>query len=169
MEGFTMRKTEQYHIHTLGRTIYFRKRFLELAGTMGTPEYNTLMELQERHPDFELKQWSIAAPKNKKESYKGLTIERMVAFLQWKYGDATEEYQAKKSEFDAIKGFCDDFHKGSSGGNCKSWFIKRYKDEYLNWAKKKAKKDTPTENAAEPTENAAEPNENADKSASTNP
>lgn len=163
MEGFTMRKNEQYHIHTLGKTIYFRKSFLEAAGTMEAPEYKILMELQERHPDFKLMPWSIAKPKNKKESYKGLTIPQMDAFLKWKYTDGTEEYKAVKAELDAIRGFCKEFHKETSGGNCKKWFLERYKDEYLHWAKKKAKK---TDNAAEPYENAQEPSQNALETAS---
>lgn len=168
MEGFTMKKNEQYHIYTLGKTIYFRKRFLEATGTMGTPEYKILEELQKKHPDFKLMQWSIAAPKKKKESYKGLTIQQMDAFLKWKYGKNTEEYKAVKAEFDDIKGFCDEFHKATSGGNCKKWFLERYKDEYLNWAKKKAKKKVDAnENTAESTENAQEPDENAAESASS--
>ena len=174
MEGFTMKKNEQYHIHHLGRTIYFRKSFLEAAGTRDTQEYQELMELQQMHPDFKLMPWNIAAPKKKKESYKGLTLERMDAFLKWKYKNNQAEYDAVKSEFDGIKGFCDEFHKGTSGGNCKKWFLDRYKDDYLNWAKKKAKRDTPTDNAgqssdnaAETTENVQEPNENANESASS--
>ena len=172
------KQNEQYHIHTLGKAIYFRKSFLEATGTMGTPEYNTLMELQAKHPNFKLLPWSIAEPKKKKESYKGLTLERMDAFLKWKYKNNQADYDAVKAEFDGIKGFCDEFHKGSSGGNCKKWFLERYKDEYLNWAKKKAKlekkKDETAENAgesnnntAEPTENTQEPIPNANESASS--
>lgn len=161
MKEFTMKKNEQYHIYTLGKAIYFRKSFLEATGTMGTPEYNTLMELQERHPDFKLLPWNIAAPKKKKESYKGLTLERMDAFLKWKYKEDAAEYKTVKTEFDEIKGFCDEFHKGSSGGNCKKWFVERYKEEYLNWAKIKAKKDASTDNAEESSDNASETTENA--------
>ena len=161
MKGFTMKKNEQYHIHTLGKTIYFRKSFLEATGTMETPEYQELMELQQRHPDFKLMQWSIAKPK-KKESYKGLTIPQMDAFLKWKYVDNPTEYKAVKADFDAIRGFCKEFHKETSGGNCRKWFLERYKDEYLNWAKKKAKKpDDAAENAAEPDENVQESSQNA--------
>lgn len=160
MEGFTMKKNEQYHIHHLSKTIYFRKSFLEATGTMETPEYQELMELQRKHPDFKLMQWSIAEPK-KKESYKGLTIQRMDTFLKWKYRDNPAEYKAAKEELDAIRGFCKEFHKETSGGNCKKWFLDRYKEEYLNWAKKKAKKsDDAAENTAEPDENAQEPSQN---------
>lgn len=161
MDGFTMRKNEQYHIHHLGKAIYFRKSFLEATGTMGTPEYQELMRLQEQHPDFELRQWSIAEPKKRKESYKGLTVAQMEAFLEWKYKDNPGEYATVKAEFDSIRGFCDEFHKSSTSGNLKTWFLGRYKDEYLNWAKKKAKK------PQEPQQNASESNENVEQDATT--
>lgn len=168
MEGFTMKKNEQYHIHHLGRTIYFRKSFLEAAGTTETPEYRELMELQEKHPDFKLMPWSIAEPKKKKESYKGLTISQMDAFLKWKYKGKKEEYDAVKAEFDAIRGFCKEFHKTTSGGNCKKWFLERYKEEYLHWAKKKAKKPVDAaDNSSEPTENTQESDDNAVDSVSS--
>lgn len=129
MDGFTMRKNEQYHIHHLGKAIYFRKSFLEATGTMGTPEYLKLMELQAQHPDFKLVQWSIAQPKTK-ESYKGLTIAQMEAFLKWKYKGNQKEYDAVKAEFDGIRGFCNEFHKATTSGNLKTWFLGRYKNEF---------------------------------------
>ena len=167
MKGFTMKKSEQYHIDHLNKTIYFRKSFLEATGTMGTPEYQELMELQAKHPDFKLLQWSIAEPKKKKESYKGLTIEQMDTFLKWKYGDNTAEYKAAKAELDAIRGFCKEFHKETSGGNCKKWFLDRYKDDYLHWPKKAKKLEDVAENVAESSENEQESSQNAAKPTTT--
>ena len=161
MKEFTMKKNERYHIYHQGKAIYFRRSFLEATGNMKNPEYQELMDLQTKHPDFKLLTWNIAKPEKKKESYKGLTIERMDTFLKWKYRDNPAKYKAEKAELDSIRGFCKDFHKETSGGNCKKWFLDRYKDEYLNWAKKKAKKsDDVAENAAEPNENAQEPSQN---------
>ena len=164
MKEFTMKKNERYHIYHQGKAIYFRKSFLEATGNMKNPEYQELMELQAKHPDFKLLTWNIAKPEKKKETYKGLTIEQMDAFLQWKYKGKKEEYDTVKAEFDGIKNFCDGFHKASSSGTLKSWFLGQYKDEYLDWAKEQVKL---AKNKAKANKNRQKPNQNAAETASS--
>ena len=135
--NMSMKKNEQYHIDHLSKTIILTKKFLNEAGCLDTPEYRILMELTEKHPNYELIERKIKKAEGK-TTYKGLNSNKMKEFITWRYRNDAKSQKAKLEEFDARLKFYEDFHKAEKGSAMKAWFLNEYKEQYLNWEKAKA-------------------------------
>lgn len=110
-----------YTVNFLEEVITITKAFATKAGTYGTPEFNELVGLRAAYPNFKIEYKSIKK-KDDKVSYKGLSIERMIAFIQIKYNK------------DAAMDFCKyiKVHEGEKEKYpiIKKMFLAKYKDEY---------------------------------------
>lgn len=78
----------------------------------GTAQYNALMEAMKAHPNYEL---SVMAPKVKKQSYKGLTFELMMDYVEVKGSEV------QKAEFEAH------VNNDEAYPALKSWFLDNFK------------------------------------------
>lgn len=112
-----------YNVNFTEKTITITKAFAAKAGTYGTPEFEAFVGLRTAFPDFTVEYKTIEKKENK-VSYNGLSIEKMVAFIQMKVGkDAAVEFE----KYVAV-------HKGEKGKYpiIKRMFLAKYKDEYNN-------------------------------------
>lgn len=104
-------------------TIVLTKAYAKLAYTPNTKEFRELAELHKAFPDFPIVM-RTASKNEDKEKFTDLSIARMEYFIErFKNEAAMTEFQNAK-----------EFHKGTAGyyGKMKKWFLKRYKEEYLN-------------------------------------
>ena len=108
------------------KTIYATKSFLIKAGQFGTTEFNTLNDMLKTFPGFKVEEEKIARNDNK-EAYGNLTYEKMKAFIESYETDDTWR-KAALEEYEAIKRIA----KTQRGAYAfvKSWFLKKYKDEF---------------------------------------
>ena len=82
------------------------------SGISGTAQYNALMAAMSAHPNYEL---SAMAPKVKKQSYKGLTFELMMDYVEVKGSEV------QKAEFEAH------VNNDEAYPALKSWFLDNFK------------------------------------------
>ncbi len=124
-----MKKNVGYEINPIEMTITLTKKFLKGASVMGTPEYKELKKVQKDNPGYELKVREIT-PSETKVTYGELTFKVMATLIKDSAKGNTEEENTKLAEFDAVKAFYDG-NKATRYGHVKSWFVQKYKDEYL--------------------------------------
>ena len=125
----TMKKNTGYEINPIDKTITLTKKFLKGASTMGTPEYKELKKLEKDNPGFELKVREIT-PCETKVTYNELTFKVMETIIRGSANGNKEEETKKIAEFEAIKVFYEG-NKTTKYGHVKSWFVGKYKDEYI--------------------------------------
>ena len=82
------------------------------SGISGTAQYKALMEAMSAHPNYSL---SVMAPKVKKQSYKGLTFELMMDYVEFKGSEI------QKAEFEAH------VNNDEAYPALKSWFLDNFK------------------------------------------
>ena len=68
-----MKKSANYEINPIDKTITLTKKFLKGASTMDTPEYKELKKLEKDNPGFTLKVREINQKENK-QTYSELTF-----------------------------------------------------------------------------------------------
>ena len=96
----------------IGKRIYGSAANFKKAEIFDTPQYNALMTLMERHPNYSL---DAIAPDVQKQSYKGLTFELMADYVELK------GTMIQQAEFNEI------VHTNSRFPVIKSWFIDNFK------------------------------------------
>lgn len=124
-----MKKSANYEINPIDKTITLTKKFLKGASTMGTPEYKELKKIQNDNPGFELKVREISQRENKM-TYSELTFAVMESIIKESFSDV-EEQTARITEFEAVKAFYEG-NKTTKYGHVKSWFVQNYKKQYID-------------------------------------
>ena len=108
----TIKTTAFFACDHIGKRIYGAAANFKKAETLDTPQYNALMTLMERHPNYSL---DAVAPTVVKQSYKGLNFELMMEYVEIK----GTEFQ--KAEFEEI------VNEDASFPVIKSWFVENFK------------------------------------------
>lgn len=108
----TIKTTAFFACDHIGKRIYGATANFKKAETLDTPQYNALMTLMERHPNYSL---DAVAPTVVKQSYKGLNFELMMEYVEIK----GTEFQ--KAEFEEI------VNEDASFPAIKSWFVDNFK------------------------------------------
>ena len=118
-----MTKNTQYEIDFINAKIILTKKFAKAASILNTPEYTTLMQMRRENPDFTIELREIKKKEGKK-SYRNLTYEHMEDYIITREGKDSEAHK----EFDKVK----KLSQVQSGpyAYVKSWFLKKYKDEF---------------------------------------
>lgn len=118
-----MTKNTQYEIDFINSKIILTKKFAKAASTLNTPEYMTLLELRRNHPDYTFELREIRKKEGKK-SYRNLTYERMEDHIITREGKDSEAHK----EFKKIKALSQ--VQAGPYAYVKSWFLKKYEDEF---------------------------------------
>ena len=124
-------RNENTFVDLLGKKIYVTPKFLRNAGSMGSPEYKKLRELMTENPCFEVKVRKVNQKANK-VTYDELSFATMEKIITVSTKNEDEQ-KRRLDEFESIKQFYANDDKGPNYGRVKSWFIKHYKDTYLEW------------------------------------
>jgi len=112
-----------YNVNFTEKTITITKAFAAKAGTYGTPEFEAFVGLRTAFPDFTIEYKTIEKKENK-VSYSGLSIEKMIAFIQMKVSkEAAVEFEKYVAVYEGEKG---------KYPIIKKMFLAKYKDEYKN-------------------------------------
>ena len=96
----------------IGKRIYGSAANFKKSEVYGSVQYEELMVLMERHPNYSL---DAIAPEFQKQSYKGLNFELMLDYVEVK---GTE---VQRAEFTEI------VNRNSSFPVIKSWFVENFK------------------------------------------
>jgi len=118
-----MTKNSRYEINHFQAKIILTKQFAKAASTLNTPEYMTLLELRRNHPDYTFELREIRKKEGKK-SYRNLTYERMEDYIITREGKDSEAHK----EFKKIKALSQ--VQAGPYAYVKSWFLKKYEDEF---------------------------------------
>ena len=108
----TIKTTAFFACDHIGQRIYGAAANFKKAEILDTPQYEALMVLMERHPNYQL---DAIAPTVAKQSYKGLNFDLMMDYVELK----GTEFQ--KAEFQEI------VNRDSSFPVIKSWFVENFK------------------------------------------
>lgn len=108
------------------KTIYATKSFLIKAGQFDTTEFNTLNDMLKTFPGFKVEEEKIARNASK-EAYGNLTYAVMKTFIE-NYETSDAKRKAMMEEYETIK----TVSKTQRGAYAfvKSWFLKKYKNEF---------------------------------------
>lgn len=110
-----------YNVNFTEKTITITKAFAAKAGTYGTPEFEAFVGLRTAFPDFTVEYKTIERKENK-VTYDGLSIEKMIAFIQMKFGEAAAvEFKKYVAVYNGEKG---------KYPIIKKMFLDKYKKEY---------------------------------------
>ena len=112
-----------YKVDFINGTIIITKAFAAKAGTYGTTEFKELNEVRNAYPDFKI-EYKVIKKKKDKVSYDGLSIEKMIAFIQMKDSEVAavefkkyvDLYEGEKGKYPIIK----------------RMFLAKYKEVYNN-------------------------------------
>lgn len=128
-----------YEADHIDRIIYVDVESMKLAGQIDSPEFEDLMKVREALPGYELKTKEF--PKNNKQTYGGLSVEVMQAFII-QYEETSEKAVASLKELNKKR--AEGLLKKSTYGVVKSWFLDKYGKVYNNstLSKKDGKRDT---------------------------
>lgn len=115
---------KQYVIDLVNEIVCVDKEFVKKAGRLGTPEFETFMELKRTLPGFKFEEKNLNV--SNKNVYSELTYEVMEAFINFH----VEENCRKKvvDEFKAVR--AEAVFKKAPYSFVKSWFLSKYKTEY---------------------------------------
>ncbi len=125
-----MKKNANHEIKHNDRKIIVTKKFMKAASVMGTPEYKELKELLKENPGFTLEE-RIIRQKTTKTTYRELTYPVMQSIIEDEYKDDEEMKVKKIAEFEEIQALYA-FNKATMYGHVKAWFVKNYKQAYLD-------------------------------------
>ena len=124
-----MKKNVGYEVKHIEKTICLSKKFLKAASIMGTPEYKELKKVMKENPDYKLEERKINQ-KESKVTYSELTFAVMESIIKGSANGNAEEEAKRIAEFKAVKEFYDG-NKTTKYGHVKSWFVQKYKNEYI--------------------------------------
>ena len=115
---------KQYVIDLVNEMVCVDKEFVSKAGRLGTPEFETFMELKRTLPGFafEVKNLNVS----NKNVYSDLTYEVMEAFIN--FYEPSENRAAVLAVFRSIR--AESVFKKAPYSFVKSWFLSKYKTEY---------------------------------------
>ena len=119
-----MKHNHNYEINYVEGKIIVTKSFLKEAGVIGSTAYTELAQVRKDYPEFTIEQRQINKKQGKK-AYGNLTYKVMKEFIEVK---EEENAEAVLAEFERIQ----QLSKAHNGQYAfvKSWFLKRYKDEF---------------------------------------
>ena len=109
---FTTKTAIYFTFDHFNKKIVGTEQIFNKSSISGTAQYNALMEAMKAHPNYEL---SVMAPKVKKQSYKGLTFELMMDYVEVKGSEV------QKAEFEAH------VNNDEAYPALKSWFLDNFK------------------------------------------
>ncbi len=109
---FTTKTAIYFTFDHFNKKIVGTEQNFNKSSISGTAQYNALMEAMKAHPNYEL---SVMAPKVKKQSYKGLTFELMMDYVEVKGSEV------QKAEFEAH------VNNDEAYPALKSWFLDNFK------------------------------------------
>ena len=115
---------KQYVIDLVNEMICVDKEFVKKAGRLGTPEFETFMELKRTLPGFKFEEKNLNV--SNKNVYSELTYDVMEAFIN--FYEPTEKRAAVLAVFRKIR--AESVFKKAPYSFVKSWFLMNYKDEY---------------------------------------
>lgn len=108
----TTRTATYFACDHIRKRIYGSEANFKKAEILGSVQYEALMVLMERHPNYSL---DAIAPEFQKQSYKGLNFELMMDYVELK-GSAVQQ-----AEFEEI------VTRNSTFPVIKSWFVENFK------------------------------------------
>ena len=114
----------QYVIDLVNEMVCVDKEFVKKAGRLGTPEFETFMELKRTLPGFKFEEKNLNV--SNKNVYSELTYDVMEAFIN--FYEPTEKRAAVLTVFRKIR--AESVFKKAPYSFVKSWFLMNYKDEY---------------------------------------
>ena len=112
---------KQYFVNLIERVVEVDKKFIEKAGQLDTEENALYDRLLEKYPSFKFEIKDLN--KSTKQTYKGLRIEVMQAFII-QYEETPEKYTPQLKELN--KEMAEGLVKGAKYSAAKSWFLKHY-------------------------------------------
>ena len=121
-EVFKMKKTNGYKVDFVAKVITITKRFGNVAGVLGTPEFEVMQQLRKEYADYKVQYKTIERNENK-QTYKHLTIDEMKRFLSTR-----EDSQFALAQFARVENVVG--NKKGKYAIIKKWFLKNYKEEY---------------------------------------
>ena len=112
---------QNYFVARLERVVYVDPMFVKMAGQLDTYESKLYDRLLEKYPTFtfEVKELN----KSNKQTYKGLRIEVMQAFII-QHEETPDKYNPQLKELN--KAMAEGLVKGAKYSAAKSWFLKHY-------------------------------------------
>ena len=112
---------QNYFVARLERVVYVDPMFVKMAGQLDTDESKLYDRLLEKYPTFtfEVKELN----KSNKQTYKGLRIEVMQAFII-QHEETPDKYNPQLKELN--KAMAEGLVKGAKYSAAKSWFLKHY-------------------------------------------
>ncbi len=133
-----MNKNANHEIKFDGsKTIIVTKKFLKAASVMGTPEYRELKKLLQENPGYTVVERKINQ-KASRTTYHELTYAVMQNIIEDVYKDDEEMKGKKIAEFKDIQEMFA-FNNTTKYGHVKAWFVKNYKQAYLDRYESQAK------------------------------
>ncbi len=118
-----MTKNQPYEIDFINSKIIMTKKFYKAASTLNTPEYQILMQLRRENPDFKFELHEIKR-KEGKNSYRNLTYKHMAEFITALEGEESPSLK----ELERVKQLSK--IQAGSYAYVKTWFLKKYKDQF---------------------------------------
>ena len=118
-KGIIMKK--QYFVNLIDRIVEVDKKFIEKAGQLDTEENALYDRLLGKYPSFKFEVKDLN--KSNKQTYKGLRIEVMQAFII-QHEETPEKYNPQLKELN--KAMAEGLMKDAKYSVAKSWFLKHY-------------------------------------------
>ena len=106
---------KNYKVDFMNKTITVTRNFLKNAEQMGTPEFDTMISLQEKLPSFTIKLTKVYSSKHRHGAYP--TYGKILSYLE-----LNNDEEGLK-EFETVREF-----KGYNG--VRSWFLKKYPNAF---------------------------------------
>lgn len=131
-----MTKNNRYEINHIEGKVILTKQFAKSASILNTPEYMTLLELRRNHPDYTFELRTIRTKEDKK-SYRNLTYEHMEDYIITREGKDS----AVHKEYQQVKNLAQ--IQAGPYAYVKSWFLKKYKDEFQKDKEAQKKEEAP--------------------------
>lgn len=130
---------KQYFVNLIERVVEVDKKFVEKAGQLDTEENALYDRLLEKYPSFKFEVKDLN--KSNKQTYKGLRIEVMQAFII-QHEETPEKYNPQLKELN--KAIAEGLVKDAKYGVAKSWFVENYGKAYngSTLSKKEGKRET---------------------------
>lgn len=117
-----MNPKQQYEINHIEMTITFTKKFIKVAGILGSTEYRIFQQLRAENPTYAVREREIKKA-DKKQSYANLTYEFMKDYIIVREGMNAAEVLLMLDKVIALS-------KVQAGryAYVKTWFLNRYPD-----------------------------------------
>ena len=114
---------KNYEIDIMNEKVYVDPTFVKKSSNLNTAEFKQFMDLRRTLPGFTFEEKKLNPDKN---TYKGLTIDVMEAFILY--------YESDKNKPESLKEFKEilaaSVFKKNRSSFVKSWFLSKYKEPY---------------------------------------